>query len=104
MRPGNLVESKFAAHKDIGALRFCLERICPIQRDRLVTVGIPGIGSVQDASKAAAAILSACAAGEISTNNAANVIGLIERCVRLLEAEELEARLRALEVAAGISS
>jgi hypothetical protein len=90
-----------AKEGDIGALRFCLERICPIRRDRLVTIDIPEIGSVQDASRAAAAILGACAAGEISTNDAANLIGLIGDYVRLIEVGEIEQRLRALEAAGG---
>jgi hypothetical protein len=88
-----------AKEGDIGALRFCLDRLCPIQRDRLVTVDIPEIGSVQDAGKAAAAILAACAAGEISTSDAANLISLVGSYVRLLEVGEIEQRLQVLEAA-----
>jgi Family of unknown function (DUF5681) len=89
---------------DISALRFCLERICPARRDRLVTVVMPEIGSVQDASKAAAAVLAACAAGEISTGEAADLMGLVASYVRLLEIGDIEARLRAVETASGVSS
>ena len=78
--------------------------LCPIQRDRVVTVDIPEIGSAQDASKAAAAVLAACAAGEISTNDAANLIGLLGTYVRLLETGDIEQRLQALEAASGGSS
>jgi hypothetical protein len=92
-----------AKEGDISALRFCLERICPPRRDRLVTVEMPEIGSVQEASKAAAAVLAACAAGEISTSEAADLMGLVASYVRLLESCEIEARLRAVEVAAGVS-
>jgi Family of unknown function (DUF5681) len=88
---------------DIGALRFCLERICPPRRDRLVTVEMPEIASAQEASKAAAAVLAACAAGEISTGEAADLMGLVTSYVRLLEAGELESRLRVVEAAAGVS-
>jgi hypothetical protein len=62
---------------------------------------MPEIGSAQDASKAAAAVLAACAAGEISTAEAADLMGLVTSCVRLLEISEIEARLRVLETAAG---
>jgi hypothetical protein len=89
---------------DSGALRFCLERICPPRRDRIVTVEMPEIGSIQDAGKAAAAVLAACAAGEISTAEAADLMGLMTSCVRLLESCDIEARLRALETATGVLS
>jgi hypothetical protein len=70
----------------------------------LVTVEIPEIGSIEDASKAAPAVLAACAGGEISTDEAADLMGLIASCVRLLESSEIEARLRALETGAGVAS
>jgi Family of unknown function (DUF5681) len=89
---------------DSGLLRFCVDRICPPRRDRVVTVEIPEIASTQDAGKAAAAVLAACAAGEISIADARDLVGLIESYVRLLESSEIEARLRALEAAAGASS
>jgi hypothetical protein len=59
-----------AKEGDIGALRFCIDRICPPRRNRLVTVEIPEIKSLQDADRAAAAVLAACAGGEISTGEA----------------------------------
>jgi hypothetical protein len=89
---------------DSAALRFCLDRICPPRRDRLVVVEMPEIGSAQDAGKAAAAILAACAAGEISTGEAAELMSLVTSYVRLLEACQLETRLQVLEAAAGVSS
>jgi hypothetical protein len=93
-----------AKEGDISALRFALERICPPQRERLVTVEIPEIKSAQDASKAAAAVVAACAAGDISTGEAADFMGLVASYVRLLEVGEIEARLKAVEDATGISS
>jgi hypothetical protein len=86
---------------DFGALRFCLDRIWPPKRDRLVTVEMPEIESVQDANKAAAAVLAACAAGEISTGEAADLMGLVASYVRLLESSDIKARLQALETAVG---
>jgi Family of unknown function (DUF5681) len=92
-----------AKEGDISALRFCLERICPPRRDRLVAVDMPEIASVQDAGEAATAVLAACAAGEISTGEAADFMGLVASYIRLLESTQMEARLRAVEAAAGIS-
>jgi hypothetical protein len=93
-----------AKEGDVSALRFWLERIFPARRDRVVTVDMPEIASVQDAGRAAAAVLAACAAGEISIAEASELVRLIESYVRLLEISEIEARVRALEAVAGVSS
>jgi hypothetical protein len=93
-----------AREGDLATLRFCLDRIYPARRDRVVTVEMPEIASAQDASKAAAAVLTACAAGEISIADARDLVGLIEMYVRLLESSEIDARLGVLEAAAGVSS
>jgi hypothetical protein len=93
-----------AKEGDIGALRYCLDRISPPRRDRLVAVEMPEVSSAQDASKAAAAVLAACAAGEISTGEASELMNLVTSYVRLLEVGELESRLQIVEAAAGISS
>ena len=92
-----------AKEGDIGALRFCLDRICAPRRDRVVTIEMPEIGSLQDAGKAATTIFAACAAGEISTGEAADLLALLTTLLRLLEGGEIEARLKAVEDAAGVS-
>jgi hypothetical protein len=92
-----------AKEGDIGALRFCLDRICPPRRDRVVTIEMPEIGSLQDAGKAATTIFAACAAGEISTGEAAALLALLTTLLRVLEGGEFEARLEAVEDAAGVS-
>ena len=86
---------------DPSLLRFCVDRICPPQRGRVVAFEMPQIASAQDAAKAAAAVVAACAAGDISTGEARDFIGLIESYIRLLEAGELELRIAALEAAVG---
>jgi hypothetical protein len=93
-----------AKEGDINALRLCLDRIYPPRRDRLVSLEMPEIGSALDASKAAAALLAACAAGEISAREAAGLMDLVARYVGLLEIGEIETRLQALENASGVSS
>jgi hypothetical protein len=92
-----------AKEGNISALRFCLDRICPPRRDRVVTIEMPEIGSLQDAGKAATTIFAACAAGEISTGEAADLLALLTTLLRLLEGGEFEARLEAVEDAAGVS-
>jgi Family of unknown function (DUF5681) len=82
---------------DTAALRFCVDRLVPPRRDRLVTFDLPKVESAKDASTAAAAILAACANGELSPNEAAELIGLVAAHVQMLETTKLEAGLATLE-------
>jgi hypothetical protein len=93
-----LIEKALAG--DSGALRLCLDRMVPQRRGHLVTFAMPKIESAQDACAAAAAVLAACANGELSTAEAAEFVGLIDAHARMLEKAELETRLAALEAAA----
>jgi hypothetical protein len=93
-----------AKEGDMGALRFCLERVCPPRRDRVVNFEMPEIESVQDATKAASAVLAACAAGQISPGEAAEIMNLVSSFVRMLETSAFDERLAALESAVGGAS
>jgi hypothetical protein len=55
-----------AKRGDTFALRFCLDRIVPVCRDRPVYFQIPDLKSADDASRAMAAITSAVASGELA--------------------------------------
>jgi hypothetical protein len=63
---------------DIAALRLCLDRLLPPRRDRLVTFALPKVESAKDACAAAAAIMEACANGELSPREAVELMGLVE--------------------------
>jgi hypothetical protein len=82
---------------DTVALRLCLERIAPPRRDAPVQFALPKMESAQDAAKAAAAVLDAVAAGELTPTEGAHIMGLVETYRRTLETSELEARVAALE-------
>lgn len=58
---------------------------------------LPIMESAQDAAKAAAAVLEAVAAGEITPTEGAHMMGLVDAYRRALETTELEARMAALE-------
>jgi hypothetical protein len=85
---------------DTAALRLCLDRVLPPRRGRLVTFELPTIETAKDACAATAAVLAACANGELSPAEAAEFMGLINAHVRIVETAELEARIAALEAAA----
>lgn len=82
---------------DTTALRLCLERIVPPCKDAPVTFALPPMQTAADAAKAAGAVLSSVAEGELTPTEGAHVMGLIETYRRTLETTELEARVKALE-------
>jgi Family of unknown function (DUF5681) len=86
-----------ALEGDTAALRLCVDRVLPPRRGRLVTFALPKVESATDASAASAAILAACANGELSPNEAAELMGLVAAHVQMLETTKLEAGLATLE-------
>lgn len=88
---------EFAKDGDVTALRLCLERISPVRKDTSVEFNLPDIKTAQDASEAASAVLKAVSDGDLTPNEGATVMGLVESYRQVLEATELEARIAALE-------
>jgi len=88
---------EMALEGDTTALRLCLERIAPPRRAAPVQFALPSMASARDAAQAAAAVLEAVAAGELTPSEGAHLMGLVEGYRRTLETTELEARVAALE-------
>jgi hypothetical protein len=63
----------------------------------MVEFELPKIESAADARKASSAVITACAAGELSPHKANEIMALISTHVRTIEVAELEARLTAVE-------
>jgi len=83
---------------DMTALRLCLERIVPVRRERaLPTMVLPELRSARDAIDAVAGIVREAAAGNVTAQEAAAVVGLIEAWRKSFEVEDLEKRIQALE-------
>jgi hypothetical protein len=82
---------------DGAALRLCLERIAPPRRDAPVSFDLPPMQSAADAAKAAGAVLDAVAMGDLTPQEGAHIMALVETYRRTLETTELEARVTALE-------
>ena len=81
---------------DSTALRMCLDRICPAMKATAdpVTSALQITGTLAEQG---AAIFKAATAGEITTDEAAAMMALIQAQCRIFEITELEARLSALE-------
>jgi Family of unknown function (DUF5681) len=82
---------------DPTMLRALLGTLLPTRRERTVEFELPKIESAADAIRASSAVISACAAGELSPREASEIMGLISTHVRTLESAEFETRLAALE-------
>ena len=82
---------------DTTALRLCLERIAPPQKDNPVRFAMPRMATACDAAEAAAAVLQAVSSGELTPSEGAMVMGLVDSYRRTLEVSELEARMAALD-------
>ena len=78
---------------DPVALRICLERICPVRKDRTVRFPLPPITSARDAADIAAAVAQAVAAGHLTPSEAAELGKVIEIYVRAYQTAELNDRV-----------
>jgi len=90
---------ELALNGDVSALRLCLDRIVPPRKDRPVCFELPVMTESKDAVTAAAAIVAAVAAGELTPTEAAELSKVIDSYARTLQAVEFEARLMKLEKA-----
>ena len=82
---------------DMTAAKIVLDRLAPIRKGSLVPFSLPEIRSAAGALEASNAVLSACANGEITPQEAADINNLIAGHVKLIEVVELEKRIEQLE-------
>ena len=80
------------------ALRFCLERLVPPRRERLVQLRLPSdLTTAQGTSRAASAVLKAVSQGEITTGEAVQLANVLELRRKSIDTQELENRIAELE-------
>jgi Family of unknown function (DUF5681) len=80
-----------ALQGDSPMLRALLNTLLPPRRERTVEFELPKIESAADAVKASLAVLTACAAGELSLREAREIMGLISTHVHAIEVAEARA-------------
>lgn len=90
---------ELAKQGDTTALRLCIERILPARKDRPVSFDMPRIETVEDSVKAAAAIASAVADGDLTPMEAAELSKVVDGYTRAVETADFSARLERLEQA-----
>jgi hypothetical protein len=86
-----------ALKADSPMLRALLRTLVPPRRERTVEFELPKIESAADGLKASSAVIAACAAGELSPQEARQIMELISTHVRASEAAERAGQVAALE-------
>lgn len=88
---------EMALNGDTSALKICIDRIIPALRpkDAPILLAKPDGGL----SEYGRTVLEAMAAGDISPDEATTVMGAISAQARIVEVDELEKRVAALEAA-----
>ncbi|WP_035881628.1 DUF5681 domain-containing protein [Cupriavidus metallidurans] len=80
---------------DTTALRICVDRIIPAVKAKDAPISLSGLsGSLADQGRT---VLDALAAGELTPDEANAVMGVISAQARIIEVDELEKRIAALE-------
>ncbi len=86
---------------DMTAIRLCLERVCPVPKDRPLEGGairLPKL-TADNLDKVSAAILRAVAAGRLTPQEAQSLSALLESHRKMVETVSLEERISILEEA-----
>lgn len=82
---------------DIGACKLILNRIAPVQKDR-VRFTMPKVETAGDAARAMTSVIGAVADGVVSPSEAEAISRVIASFVAALEISDFEARLSRLEL------
>jgi|HubBroStandDraft_6_1064221.scaffolds.fasta_scaffold160113_2 hypothetical protein len=82
---------------DPGALRLCVERLFPAQRDGYVQIPLPRINGIADIQAAQGKVMQAIAGGQITPMQGEILSGILEDRRRSIETVEMEARIEKLE-------
>lgn len=86
-----------AKEGDAQAARTILERVWPARKGARMTFDLPAVTSAQDLPVAIAAVNQQAADGEISPDEAALIVSLLDAHRKAIETNDLAARLAALE-------
>jgi hypothetical protein len=79
------------------AMRIVMERLLPVRKDSPISLELPKMEKVEDASKALGTITKAVAQGEITPLEGQSMANIIEAHLRAIETMDLERRLTELE-------
>src|SRR5262245_6631007 len=88
---------EMAKDGDMAAIRVCMDRLASIRRKDPVAFELPPVDKARDTVAAMAAVVAAVAAGDLTTDEAAEMAKIINAYVCALAATAFEERLEKLE-------
>ena len=86
-----------AKEGDVAALRLCIDRICPPQRERPAAIELPPMTSAVDAVAAMGAIMQAIGDGDLGAQEAAELAKLVTGFSQTITTADLEQRVCQVE-------
>jgi Family of unknown function (DUF5681) len=88
---------EMAKQGDMAAIRLCMDRLSPPRKGEPVAFELPPLDKPADSVAAAATIVAAVAAGELTPSEAAELAKVIDVYVRAIETKAFDERLTKLE-------
>ena len=96
--PGIVKRVKGAAlDGDMAAARILLDRVIPSVRSESAAVEIPALAAAETLSDKARVLIDAVAAGQLAPSTAGDLLGALAATAKIIELDELERRIAALE-------
>jgi hypothetical protein len=86
-----------AKQGDMAAIRLCMDRLAPVRKGEPVAFELPPLDKPADSVAAAAEIVAAVAAGELTPSEAAELAKVIDVYVRAIATKGFDERLTKLE-------
>ena len=91
---------EMAKQGDMAAIRLCMDRLAPARKGEPVAFELPPLDKPADSVVAAAEIVAAVAAGELTPSEAADLAKVIDVYVRAIATKAFDERLTKLEATA----
>ena len=91
---------EMAKQGDMAAIRLCMDRLAPAPKGEPVAFELPPLEKPADSVAAAAEIVAAVAAGELTPSEAADLAKVVDVYVRAIATKAFDERLTKLEATA----
>jgi hypothetical protein len=91
---------EMAKQGDMPAIRLCMDRLAPARKGEPVAFELPPLDKPADSVAAAAEIVAAVAAGELTPSEAADLAKVVDVYVRAIATKAFDERLTKLEATA----
>ena len=88
---------ELASAGDVRCLQFCIDRLLPKRNGRPLDVSLPAINDAHDIGPALAAIATGVSNGDLTAEEAGQLVHVLNSYAKVIETHDLVTRLEALE-------